>query len=140
MNYKARLRLKVHKSVEQLRKQINADIAFSISPAARIANHFRLRHKQDGYLLRRAQWERTMEWAQRVQTDDDYSHVSIEDWLACIDWCFSAACKANQFWSKVTFTSFKTCVSAYNDFNRWRATNKKEGDRSVKQRAKYGRL
>lgn len=110
----------LNKKIKELQSRIVADKNFSKTPAATIAEHFKLRLKQDGYTLRRPQWERTMLWAKRVLTDADYSHISIQDWLACIDWCFSPVRRASTFWSRVKFTSFKTCVSAYNDFNDWR--------------------
>lgn len=129
----------ISKDLRVLMRQVSADKKFAQTPAAKIAEHFRLRRKQAGYVMRRHQWEKTMLWAERVLVDEDYIHVSTEDWLACIDWCFDVAPVVAGFWSekKVQFTSFKTCEAAYNDFHTWRETQRKE---ESPNRIQYGKM
>jgi hypothetical protein len=88
--------------------------------ALEIAAYFKSALKRNGFTITQKHWQLSLDIAVDITSNSDYSHISIPEWKACIDWAFSPARYSHKFWGKVRVASLKTVVSMYDDYVLWR--------------------
>lgn len=127
------------KELEDLCNDAAADSVFEKTGAFIIADFFRTKLKKSSYILTSANWKLTKEWALKVLEDEEYSHISVNDWVECIKWSFSDDRYNDPFWGTVKFTSFRTVVKAYDEFNTRRKIKEAKGKNRLSRLDGYGR-